>query len=160
MRTYSLLELNKMSKELNFNRDSLEKVLKLIEVLKLFNEYKELKGKYVLKGGTAINLCLFDFPRLSVDIDLDFNLNLNKDDLEETRKLHQKTIRENVAINGYQISAKSRFTYTLDSYLLLYTNSIGSIDYIKVEINYSNRVHILTPKQYKVSSKVIEDITI
>ncbi len=160
MRTYTLVELNKLSKDLNYNRDSLEKVLRLAEVLKLFNEHDELKGKYILKGGTAINLCLFDFPRLSVDIDLDFNLNLNKEDLEEVRKLHQKVIRENLAINGYQTSPKSRFSYTLDSYLLQYTNAIGSIDNINVEINYSNRVHVLTPKEYKVSSKVIEKMSI
>lgn len=128
MKTYTLVELNKLSKDLNYNRDSLEKVLRLSEVLKLFNEHDELKGKYVLKGGTAINLCLFDFPRLSVDIDLDFNRNLNKENLEDVRKLHQKIISENLAINGYQISPKSRFSYTLDSYLLQYTNAIGSVD--------------------------------
>lgn len=160
MKTYNLIELNKMSKDLNFNRDSLEKVLRLAEVLKFFNEHTELKGKYILKGGTAINLCLFDFPRLSVDIDLDFNINLKKDDLAEARNLHQKIIRDNVAVNRYQVSSKSRFTYTLDSYLLHYINAVGSTDYIKVEINYSNRVHLLTPKQYKVSSKVVQDITL
>lgn len=160
MKTYTLVELNKLSKDLNYNRDSLEKVLRLSEVLKLFNEHDELKGKYVLKGGTAINLCLFDFPRLSVDIDLDFNRNLNKENLEDVRKLHQKIISENLAINGYQISPKSRFSYTLDSYLLQYTNAIGSVDNINIEINYSNRVHVLTPKEYKVSSKVIEKMSI
>lgn len=160
MKAYNSVELNRMSKNLNFNRDSLEKVLRLSEVLKLFNEHKELRGKYVLKGGTAINLCMFDFPRLSVDIDLDFNENLNKEKLEEIRKLHQKIISENVSINRYQISPKSRYTHTLDSYILQYTNAAGNIDNIKVEINYSNRVHILKPKQYKISSKVIEDMTI
>lgn len=160
MRTYNLVELNKLSKDLNYNRDSLEKVLRLAEVLKLFNEHEELKSKYVLKGGTAINLCLFDFPRLSVDIDLDFNLNLNKEDLEEVRKLHQKIISENLAINDYQISPKSRFSYTLDSYLLLYNNAVGNVDNINIEINYSNRVHILKPKEYKINSKVIEQMSI
>ncbi|NLN50247.1 MAG: nucleotidyl transferase AbiEii/AbiGii toxin family protein [Acholeplasmataceae bacterium] len=160
MRTYTLVALNKLSKDLNYNRDSLEKVLRLTEVLKLFNEHEELKGKYVLKGGTAINLCLFDFPRLSVDIDLDFNLNLNKEDLEAARKLHQKIISENISINGYQISPRSRFSYTLDSYLLQYTNAVGNIDNIKVEINYSNRVHVLKPKRYNITSKVIEETTI
>lgn len=29
-----------------------------------------------LKGGTAINLTIFNLPRLSVDIDLDFSENL------------------------------------------------------------------------------------
>jgi|LSQX01.3.fsa_nt_gb predicted nucleotidyltransferase component of viral defense system len=160
MKTYNLIELNKLSQDLNYNRDSLEKVLRLIEVLKFLNKHQELKGKYILKGGTAINLCLFDLPRLSVDIDLDFHENLDKEDLEKVRKLHQKVISENVSINGYQISSKSRFTYTLDSYLLKYRNAIGGIDYIKIEINYSNRAHLLTAKEYKINSKVVPNTTI
>ena len=31
-----------------------------------------LKGKLALKGGTALNLFVFDVPRLSVDIDLNY----------------------------------------------------------------------------------------
>ena len=52
----------------------MEKVLRLAELLKLFNNQEELRNKYILKGGTAINLCLFDFPRLSADIDMNLNL--------------------------------------------------------------------------------------
>src|SRR5690554_1165276 len=157
MKTYSLIELNKISKDLKFNRDTLEKVLRLAELLKLFNKHIELKDKYVLKGGTAINLCLFDLPRLSVDIDLDFNMDCTKEELKEIRKLHNKIIRENVSINNYVVHAKSRFTYTLDSFLLQYTNAVGSNDYIKLELNYSNRVHILKPKIYKIRSKIIDE---
>lgn len=160
MKTYSLIELNKISKDLKFNRDTLEKVLRLAELLKLFNKHIELKDKYVLKGGTAINLCLFDLPRLSVDIDLDFNMDCTKEELKEIRKLHNKIIRENVSINNYVVHAKSRFTYTLDSFLLQYTNAVGSNDYIKLELNYSNRVHILKPKIYKIRSKIIDETNV
>lgn len=73
MKTYNLRDLNKLAEEVSFNRDTLEKVLRLAELLKLFNSHEEIKGEYILKGGTAINLCLFDFPRLSVDIDMNFN---------------------------------------------------------------------------------------
>lgn len=31
-----------------------------------------MKGKLALKGGTALNLFVFDVPRLSVDIDLNY----------------------------------------------------------------------------------------
>ncbi len=72
MRSYNIRDLTNIAQYNRFNRDTLEKVLRLSELLKLFNENEEFKGKYVLKGGTAINLCLFDFPRLSVDIDMNF----------------------------------------------------------------------------------------
>ena len=50
----------------------IEKVLHLLNLLDKLNRHPMLKGKWVLKGGTALNLFLFDLPRLSVDIDLNY----------------------------------------------------------------------------------------
>jgi len=160
MRNYNLRDLTNIAQYNKFNRDTLEKVFRLSELLKLFNENEELKGKYVLKGGTAINLCLFDFPRLSVDIDMNFNSNSSKEEMFEIRKLHRKLISAFVALDGYTIDPKSRFTFTLDSYLLKYTNAAGSRDNIKIELNYSNRIQILEPVNYKLSSKIIDNESI
>lgn len=160
MRTYSLRELNKLADKVKFNRDTLEKVLRLSELLKLFNNQKELKYKYVLKGGTAINLCLFDLPRLSVDIDMNFNFVCTKDEMVEIRALHNKIISENAASNGYTVHSKSRFTFTLDSYLLQYTNAVGGNDYIKLELNYSNRIQVLNPIDYKIHSSIVDSISV
>jgi len=160
MRNYNLRDLTNIAQYNKFNRDTLEKVFRLSELLKLFNENEELKGKYVLKGGTAINLCLFDFPRLSVDIDMNFNSNSSKEEMLEIRELHRKLISAFVALDGYTIDPKSRFTFTLDSYLLKYTNAAGSRDNIKIELNYSNRIQILEPVNYKLSSKIIDNESI
>lgn len=157
MKDYNLNELNKLARSINYNRDSLEKVLRLSELLKLFNENKNLKSKYVLKGGTAINLCIFDFPRLSVDIDLNFNYDCNKEEMLEIREKHRKIIESHVALEGYSVDSRSRFTYTLDSYLLKYINAIGRPDNIKIEINYSNRIQILEPVIYNLDSSVIDN---
>lgn len=160
MRNYNLRDLTNMAQYNKFNRDTLEKVFRLSELLKLFNENEELKGKYVLKGGTAINLCLFDFPRLSVDIDMNFNSNSSKEEMLEMRELHRKLISAFVALDGYTIDPKSRFTFTLDSYLLKYTNAAGNRDNIKIELNYSNRIQILEPVNCKLSSKIIDNESI
>lgn len=160
MRSYNIRDLTSIAQSNKFNRDTLEKVLRLSELLKLFNENEEFKGKYVLKGGTAINLCLFDFPRLSVDIDMNFNSNSSKEEMLETRELHRKLISAFVALDGYTIDPKSRFTFTLDSYLLKYTNAAGSRDNIKIELNYSNRIQILEPVNYNLSSKIIDNKSI
>ena len=160
MRNYNLRDLTNIAQYNKFNRDTLEKVFRLSELLKLFNENEELKGKYVLKGGTAINLCLFDFPRLSVDIDMNFNSNSSKEEMLEMRELHRKLISAFVALDGYTIDPKSRFTFTLDSYLLKYTNAAGSRDNIKIELNYSNRIQILEPVNYILSSQIIKNESI
>ena len=160
MRSYNLRDLTNIAQYNKFNRDTLEKVFRLSELLKLFNENEELKGKYVLKGGTAINLCLFDFPRLSVDIDMNFNSNSSKEEMLEMRELHRKLINAFVALDGYTIDPKSRFIFALDSYFLKYTNAAGSRDNIKIELNYSNRIQILEPVNYKLSSKIINNESI
>ncbi len=138
----------------------MEKVLRLAELLKLFNNQEELRNKYILKGGTAINLCLFDFPRLSADIDMNLNLVCTKDEMVEIRELHKKIISEHVSSNGYTVHTKSRFTFSLDSYLLQYTNAVGSNDYIKLELNYSNRIQVLNPINYEINSGIIDNVNV
>lgn len=53
-----------------FRPDMLEKVAHLLGLLDALRSHPFLKGKLVLKGGTALNLFVFDVPRLSIDIDL------------------------------------------------------------------------------------------
>ena len=64
--------LNEASAALGARADMVEKVLQLLHLLKSLLEHQYLKGKWVLKGGTALNLFFLGFPRLSVDIDLNY----------------------------------------------------------------------------------------
>lgn len=72
MMQWDRLTLGRMAKELGFPRDTLEKVCRLADVLKFMESDELLSEGIALKGGTAINLTIFDLPRLSVDIDLDY----------------------------------------------------------------------------------------
>ena len=60
------------SQATGFRPEVLEKVIQLLSLLEGFNSHPFLKGRLVLKGGTALNLFLFDVPRLSVDVDLNY----------------------------------------------------------------------------------------
>ena len=55
-----------------FREEVLEKVILLLNLLKGFRSHPFIKGRLALKGGTALNLFMFDLPRLSVDIDLNY----------------------------------------------------------------------------------------
>ena len=72
------ITLSRQSKELGFVRDTYEKVCRLTEILRYLSSEETLAHSLALKGGTAINLTIFDLPRLSVDIDLDFTRNLSR----------------------------------------------------------------------------------
>ena len=55
-----------------FRTEIIEKVIHLLNLLEGFQNHPFLKGRLALKGGTALNLFIFDLPRLSVDIDLNY----------------------------------------------------------------------------------------
>jgi predicted nucleotidyltransferase component of viral defense system len=87
MPEWSKLLLGKQAKELGFVRDTYEKVCRLTEILKFFENDVMLGNSLALKGGTAINLTIFNLPRLSVDHDLDFLKNVSRDEMMETRSI-------------------------------------------------------------------------
>mgnify|MGYP003410936742 CR=1 FL=1 len=49
---YTKEDLNIMAKELKFNRDTLEKVIRLIKILDFINTDSQIKEKLVLKGAS------------------------------------------------------------------------------------------------------------
>jgi predicted nucleotidyltransferase component of viral defense system len=55
-----------------FRVDVLEKVARLLGLLDALRSHPFLEKRLVLKGGTALNLFMFEVPRLSVDIDLNY----------------------------------------------------------------------------------------
>ena len=134
-----------MANEMNFVRDTLEKVLRLSEILNYLNSNPLTKDNLALKGGTAINLTVFDLPRLSVDIDLDFADNLPRDEMMTVRESIRDDLRTYMSTQGYAISPRSKAFHSLDSFVFTYQNLGGMNDNIKIEINYSLRAHIFDP---------------
>ena len=55
-----------------FRPDVLETAVQLLSLLSALTRHPALRGKLALKGGTALNVFVFDAPRLSVDIDLNY----------------------------------------------------------------------------------------
>jgi hypothetical protein len=53
-----------------FDLDSYEKVVTLVRLLEAIRAHPFIGPRLALKGGTALNLFVLDFPRLSVGIDL------------------------------------------------------------------------------------------
>ena len=68
----SLRDLQAEAAVSGFSLETLDKVIRLIDLLNAFRAHPFLKDRMVLKGGTALTLFVFDLPRLSVDIDLSY----------------------------------------------------------------------------------------
>ena len=92
MFSYTKKEIIILAQELNVQKQTLERVLRLIDVLEFINTDIFLKDKLVLKGGTAINLTFYDYLRLSVDIDLDYVGSIDKEQMVIDRRIIETKI--------------------------------------------------------------------
>ena len=156
MPTYNKQILAEKAKELSVVRDTLEKVMRLRDILAFFDNSELLSDSLALKGGTAINLIFFDLPRLSVDIDLDFCVNISRKDMMEKRERIGELIEKYMTAEGYMKSPKSKTPHSLDSFVYSYTNAAGITDNIKIEINYSLRSHVLPTEKREIKSEVFD----
>ncbi len=157
MPIYNKVEIGRVAQQIGFVRDTFEKVLRLKEILHYMNEEEYLKEHLLLKGGTAINLTVFNLPRLSVDIDMDYTPNDTKEHMLEAREKITYIIKDYMEAEGYQLSKASRFTHSLDAFYYQYQNAGGNRDMIKIELNYSLRAHILEPVHKRILPEVFDD---
>lgn len=151
----SVADIAEKARELHFVRDTLEKVLRLIDVLDYMSTNSLMKNTLALKGGTAINLTVFNLPRLSVDIDLDYCGEQSREDMLEARKEIGEDVKTYMTTQGYMLNPDSRFRYSLDSFMFSYKNGGGRNDNLKIEINYSLRSHIFEPVHRPLLSNVV-----
>ncbi|SDF79897.1 nucleotidyl transferase AbiEii/AbiGii toxin family protein, partial [Sporolituus thermophilus] len=148
---------DKRAKETGFIRDNLEKVFRLADILEYINRNPLHKDCLALKGGTAINLVVFNMPRLSVDIDLDFCKPVSREEMLEYRKKINEDLITFLQTQGYSLNLeKGKNPHSLDSWIFWYINSAGNKDNIKVEINYSMRVHVLPIIEMPIQTDFLE----
>jgi len=143
MPMYDKSELAATTAKYGFHRDVFEKVLRLRNVLEFFQKDELLKEHFALKGGTAINLTVFQLPRLSVDIDMDYIPNDSKEDMMSNREMIGSLLTNYMESEEYDLSVNSRFSHSLDSFHFQYRNAAGNKDMIKIELNYSMRSYVL-----------------
>jgi hypothetical protein len=86
-----------------FRPDVLEKVAHLLGLLNALRSHPFLKEKLVLKGGTALNLFIFDVPRLSVDIDLNYVGAEDRDGMLAERPKVEQAVQAVFAREGFTV---------------------------------------------------------
>ena len=150
MMQFDRISLGRQSKELGFVRDTFEKVCRLAEVLSFLESDALLSDSLALKGGTAINLTIFDMPRLSVDIDMDYSKDVQRETMLQEREQINDHIQKYMLASGYNLSSKSKQYHALDSFVYEYVNAGGMKDNLKIEINYMLRCHV-----FPVSRRVV-----
>jgi len=93
--------IGKQAQELGFVRDTFEKTLRLAGIMNIIGNDPFLSEALALKGGTAINMTVFNLPRLSIDVDFDFAHNLPREETEKMRRRITIDIDKHMVANGY-----------------------------------------------------------
>ena len=98
-----------------------------------------MKGKLALKGGTALNLFVFDVPRLSVDIDLNYVGNERREAMLEERPRLEEAIQAVFSREDFSIRRIPQ-EHAGGKWSLRYAAASGQSGRIDVDINYMYRV--------------------
>lgn len=149
--------INETAQKQGFQRDTLEKVVRLYYLLKDMSEIPLFRENLALKGGTAINLAYFSLPRLSVDIDMDFTRSGKMEELLPYRREIKDTLFYLLQSQGYTIGKLGKELHTLDQWTFNYQSIAGNNDHIKIELNYGIRKHILPIVDKDIYLNIVSD---
>ena len=122
-----------------FRADMLEKAARLLAVLDALRDHPRLKGKLVLKGGTALNLFVFDVPRLSVDIDLNYVGAQSRDAMLEERPKIEDAVQAVFRREDFAVR-RMPHEHAGGKWSLHYTSASGQSARLDVDVNFMYRV--------------------
>ena len=122
-----------------FRVDVLAKVVRLLSVLRGVRDHPFLKGRLALKGGTALNLFVFDVPRLSVDIDLNYVGAESRDGMLEERPRVERALTAVFARNNLSVR-RAPEGHAGGKWRLRYQDPSGRSGTLEVDVNYMYRV--------------------
>lgn len=127
-----------------FPPQTVEKVNRLFDLLYELGKHPNLRGKFAMHGGTALNLFVFDIPRLSVDIDLSYIGAISREEMLKERPFVEKAISDVARSQGYMVTSTTG-GHAGKTFVLNYCSSFGRNN-IKVDFVYLNRSPLLPVK--------------
>ena len=135
---FSPSEVLPVAESTGFDSAVIEKVLHLLNLLNKLNSHSFLKGKLALKGGSAINLFVFNIPRLSVDIDLNYIGAVDRDKMLADRPRVEKAVEAVFAREGFIVKRKP-IEHAGGKWRLSYQSYTGMSGNLEVDLNFMFR---------------------
>ncbi|MCK5800509.1 MAG: nucleotidyl transferase AbiEii/AbiGii toxin family protein [Deltaproteobacteria bacterium] len=137
-------QLQRAAGDSGFAVDSLEKVWMLIRLLNMMNAHPFLNRRVALKGGTALNLFVFDLPRLSVDIDVNYIGGADRETMMAERPKLETALRQVVSRLGLSVK-RATDEHAGGKWRLSYTSALGRPAILEIDVNYMLRVPLWEP---------------
>jgi predicted nucleotidyltransferase component of viral defense system len=135
---FSPSEVLPVAESTGFKAEMVEKVLHLLNLLNTLNSHPFLKGKWVLKGGTALNMFMLDLPRLSVDIDLNYIGTLDRDAMLAERPKVEQAAQAVFSREGFT-TKKAPDEHAGGKWRLSYQSITGQSGNLEVDLNFMFR---------------------
>lgn len=137
---FSKEEIAAVVESTGFDRTMVEKVFHLLVLLRSFNNHPFLRNRLVLKGGTALNLFIFDMPRLSVDLDFNYIGSVDKQImLDEGPEIEEAVISLSLR-EGLQLRQPVKKYHAGWRISLRYESVFGPSGNLKIDVNFMHRV--------------------
>jgi predicted nucleotidyltransferase component of viral defense system len=138
--------LNEVAAALGARTDMVEKVLQLLHLLNSLMEHQYLKGKWVLKGGTALNLFGLGFPRLSVDIDLNYIGHADRAAMQQDRPKVERAILAICQREGFRITRSPGDEHAGGKWRLNYPSAVNPTSNLELDLNFMLRIPLWQPQ--------------
>lgn len=135
----SLQDLQAEASATGFPLETLDKVIRLIELLNAFRSHPFLKDRMVLKGGTALNLFVFDLPRLSVDIDLNYVGVADREVMLAEKEKVEQAISAICGRGGYTLR-RVPTAHAGGKWRLGYTNALDRNANLEIDVVFTLRI--------------------
>ena len=142
---FSLEDLQREAAAAGFRTEPLEKALRLLEVLEALRSHPFLKERIALKGGTALNLFIFDVPRLSVDIDLNYIGSTDRATMLEERPKIEQAIQAVCGRLGIRIQ-RVPGEHAGGKWRLSYDGASGRSGTLELDMSFMNRIPLWPPE--------------
>ncbi len=117
---------------------TLEKVLRLLDLLQEIARDPVLSERLVLKGGTALNVFHLGLDRLSVDIDLNYIGALDRAVMETERPTVDAALNRLLASQGYSVRRQPD-EHAGGKWLARHASALGGNATLELDVNYMAR---------------------
>jgi Nucleotidyl transferase AbiEii toxin, Type IV TA system len=127
--------LQDLAAERQLQPATLERVIRLIDILDAFGADTVIGPRIALKGGTALNVFHSDLDRLSIDIDINYIGAIDRKHMDADRPGLENRIKRLMESKGYTARrepsehAGGKWTYR-------YASVLGGAGTIEIDINY------------------------
>ncbi len=137
-------QLQRAAADSGFPVESLEKVWMLVRLLNMMVAHPFMGPRVALKGGTALNLFVFDVPRLSVDIGVNYVGAADRATMTAERPKLDAALEQVASRLGLTVK-RAPSEHAGGKWRLSYTSALGRPTILEVDVNYMLRVPLWDP---------------